>query len=110
MVITFDTATVVSLIVSIVIPLVSALLYRAHWSITIIGVLTLALSFANGFFTQWADSGPGFNWQHAVLLTVADFILAVAAHKGVWRATPLEANLIQFPKATPPPAQPAAAA
>lgn len=108
----FDTATIISLIVSVVIPLVSALLYRAHWSITIIGVLTLALSFANGFLTQWADAGNTFAWQAALATTAVDFVMAVVAHKGVWKATPLEANLIAFPRppatAAPAPAQQAA--
>lgn len=111
----FDTATIISLIVSVVIPLVSALLYRAHWSITIIGVLTLALSFANGFLTQWADAGNTFAWQAALATTAVDFVMAVVAHKGVWKATPLEANLIAFPRppastpaSTPAPAQQAA--
>jgi len=108
MLLSFDTATVISLIVSIVIPLFSALLFRAHWPVTVIGLLTLALSFANAFFTQWADTGDRFDWRHALLLTVADFIVAVAGHKGIWKATPLESNLIQFPARTAPPAQAAA--
>jgi len=96
-----DTATTISLIVSVIIPLCSALLYRAHWSITVIGVFTLALSFANGFFTTWADAGDGFAWQQAIAQTVACFVLAVVAHKGVWKATPIEASLIAFPKTAP---------
>jgi hypothetical protein len=109
-----DTATIVSLVVSVLIPLCSATLTRAHWPVELLGVLTMALAVVNGFFTEWADAGSHFDWQVALSRAVVSFVLAVAAHYGVWKGTATTSKLIAFPTkrtpaVTPPAVAPSAA-
>lgn len=96
-----DLAQILGLIVSVVIPLVSALLSRAHWPQEITGILTLAVSTADGFLTEWAHAGSSWDWKPALGQTIITFFLAVAAHYGVWKGTQTSAKLLAFPRAKP---------
>lgn len=105
----WDTATAVSLIVSVVIPLAAAGLKWRSLPPALVGVLTLVLSVANGFFTEWAAAGSAFRWQPALNLALSSLIVAVVAHRGQWKGTAIEARLLAFPTAkTAAPAAPAA--
>lgn len=92
----FNTATIVSLIVSVIIPLVSSLLARSHWPGEVLGILTLVLAAANGFFTEWADAGSGFDWKHGLLPTVGSFVVAVLGRFGLWKDTGTDAKILAF--------------
>jgi hypothetical protein len=76
-------AEILALIVSVIIPALSALLARSHWSDNAVGLLTLLLATANGFFSQWAAAGDGFNWKKAVGLSLVSYGIAVLAHYGL---------------------------
>jgi hypothetical protein len=86
-----------SLAASVLIPLLSAVLYRqrsAHRGM-LFGLLTLALSAVNGFLTEWAAAGTShFDWQDGVWRAALAYGLAVAAHYGYVKDTPTEARLI----------------
>lgn len=102
-------AGVASLIVTVVIPVASALLAREHWKPWLVGLLTLVLSTANGFFATWAQQGDGFQWKVALGTTAGSFVLAVIARIGIWKDPGVDAALLAFPRSTSAqPAQPAA--
>lgn len=106
MILHLDAAFVVALIVSTVIPLLSSLLARAHWPGEIVGILTLALATANGFFAEWADAGSGFDWRAALGTAVLSFLTAVAARYGLWKGTATDAAALAFPAIPTAPAKP----
>jgi len=94
-----NTATILALIVSVVIPLIAALLSKARWPQEVTGIITAALATANGFFTEWANSTGAnhYNWQAALGIAIGSFFLAIAAHYGVWKDTATTAKLLNFP-------------
>jgi uncharacterized membrane protein YqaE (UPF0057 family) len=92
--ITIDTATIISLVVSVVIPGVSSLLAKQHWPGELIGLLTLALATANGFFTEWAKSPNDYDWKNALLLAVFSYALAVFGRVGIFKDTKLDEKLL----------------
>lgn len=102
-----DVAQIVGLIASVIIPLVSAALSRTKWPQEITGILTLVVSTADGFFTEWAHAGSNWDWKPALGQTIITFALAVAAHYGIWRGTQTQAKVLAFPQSKPAPSQPA---
>lgn len=102
-----DVAQIVGLIASVIIPLVSAALSRTKWPQEITGILTLVVSTADGFFTEWAHAASNWDWKPALGQTIITFALAVAAHYGIWKGTQTQAKVLAFP--APKPAQPAPA-
>lgn len=97
-----NTATIISLIVSVIIPLLSSLLGRAHWPSEVLGILTLVLATVNGFFTEWQASDR-FDWRHALLLAVGSFVVAVLSRYGLWKGTRTDAKVLAFPAPKPAP-------
>lgn len=93
-----DAAHLAALIVSVIIPLVSSLLARAHWPSEVVGLLTLVVSTVNGFAAQWADAGSGFDWKPALGTAVASFVVAVLSRYGLWRGTQTDARALAFPR------------
>ena len=92
-----NTPTIVALMVSVVLPLLSALIARPRWPGELVGVLTLLLAGATGFFSEWAAAGDGFRWQTAMSTAVLTFGLAVAARYGLWKGTATDARALAFP-------------
>lgn len=103
------TALVLSIVVSVFIPLVAALLTRSKWSKEVTGYLSLLLSAISGFCVEWAQASDisHFNWKVAALNAIVAYVVAVSAHVGAWTKTSVEASLHAFPGQ---PAQPPAAA
>jgi len=89
-----DVATVIGLVVSVVIPALSSLLSREHWDAAVTGVLTLLLSTADGFFTQWGAHPVDFQWKAAVGTAVVSYAIALATRFGVLKDTALDAKLL----------------
>lgn len=107
-----DTSIIISLIISVVLPLLSSLLSKAHWPAEVAGIITLALSTANGFFTEWAQSssGPGtFDWRDALGLALSSFIIAALGRLVLWRNTEIDAKLLAIGSRRPDEDLPAAA-
>lgn len=92
---TLDTATILALLGSVIIPAVSQLIARAHWSNGVVGLISLTLAAINGFVSQWADATDAshYNWQRALGVTLMSYILTVLAHYGLWRNTEVERKL-----------------
>lgn len=92
-----DTATILAIALSWLIPLLSSLLARAHWPGEVVGILTLLISAANGFLSEWARDTVSYNWRHGLLVAVASFVVAVLGRYGLWRNTATDAKVLAFP-------------
>jgi protein-S-isoprenylcysteine O-methyltransferase Ste14 len=90
-----NTAMIIAFVVSIVIPLLSNIVAKEHWPKEIVGLITAFLATANGFFTEWDQSGDNFKWQTALSVAIVSFFLAVAAHYGLWKDTKTEQKLLR---------------
>lgn len=104
----FSDAFVLSIVVSVVIPLVAALLTRQKWSVEVTGIISLALSAIAGFCVEWSQATDlsHFDWKAAALNALGSYVVAVAAHYGAWKGGSIEGSLHAFPsvKAAPAPA------
>ena len=105
-----DPAVVAAFVVSVVIPAVSATISR--WGRNVAGVLTLVLAAANGFFSEWASAGNGYNWRQGLAIGLGSLFVAVLSHYGLWKDTQAESQLLALftkkPVAVAPPVQPGA--
>lgn len=92
-------AFVLSLVVSVIIPLVSALFTRAKWSSEVTGIISLFLSAIAGLAVEWSQATDlsHFNLKAAALNAVVSYVVAVAAHYGAWKSGSIEASLHAFP-------------
>ena len=91
----FDTATILALLVSIVIPLVSTLLMKAHWPVDVMSYLTIVLAAINGFVTEWAQSPNAnhYDWKTAVGISLSSLVVALISRRGLWVGTKTDAKL-----------------
>lgn len=92
----WDTATSLAVVLSFVIPALSALLAKGKVPQNVAGALTLLIAALNGFFTEWADSsGPThFDWKTAAGIAAFSFLVAVASHYGLWKDTKIQNDLL----------------
>lgn len=92
----WDTATSLAIVLSFVIPALSALLAKGKIPANVAGALTLLIAALNGFFTEWAESsGPThFDWKTAAGIAAFSYLVAVASHYGLWRDTKVQAELL----------------
>lgn len=81
-----STATALALILSVFIPLVSALTERFKIPQPWTGVVTVVLAAVNGFFTEWANSsGPThYDWKTAAGIALGSLLLAMVGHVVAW--------------------------
>lgn len=85
-----DTPSLLSLVIQVVLPLLVGLLTKASWSAGLKALLLLALTAVNEFVTMWYKAAEGmqaFDWRVALLNVIVGFVVAVAAHFGLWRPT-----------------------
>ena len=114
-----DTALILSITLSVFIPLLSAAIRWRKLPADLVGVLTLVISAINGFVTEWAESSDvnHYDWRTALGIMLYSLIFAVAAHYGFWKNTSITNNLLVLgtkkkaqtaPASPPPPGQHAA--
>lgn len=73
---------VLTLILSVVLPSVTALLVKAQASSAVKAVTLIALSALSGFLTAW-QADPHYNWRHGIAVWAVQFGAAVIAHFGL---------------------------
>lgn len=75
------TSVALSFIAAYFIPWVSALV--SHKDSTWTGIVVLALSFADGFFSDWAANTSHFNWKAALGASLLNWLIAVITHEKI---------------------------
>ena len=86
-------AGVLSLIVTVLLPVLAALFMRVNWSPFRKGVVLLAAAAVKTFLEAWmvaADTNTPFNFGDAAYTTVVQFGLAVVAYFGLMRDTSMQ--------------------
>lgn len=86
----------IAVLLSVVIPAVSALVTRLRWDSSITGLITLAMSGATGFVTEWGSAGAGFDWKAAAVTAAGSWLVAAVSQSKILSGTGLEARLLAF--------------
>lgn len=84
----------VGVLLSVFAPVLSSLIAKEHWDQSITGALTLLISTAVGFFTEWGHAGGDFNWRTAAAASLLSWAVAIAAHSKILSVTDLGAKLL----------------
>lgn len=92
----WNTATSLAVVLSFVIPALSALLAKGKVPANVAGALTALIAAINGFFTGWANSSSltHYNWKTAAGIAIFSYLVAVASHYGLWKGTATESKLL----------------
>lgn len=92
----WNTSTSLAVLLSFVIPALSALLARGKVPANVAGALTMLIAAINAFFTGWANSSSltHYNWKTAAGVAVFSYLVAVAAHYGLWKDTKINNDLL----------------
>jgi hypothetical protein len=88
-------ATLISLLLSFVLPLVVGLVTKASWSGGLKAVLLLALQAITQFLVSWQAADAGhlpFDWRGWLLAVGLGFVVSVASHFGLWKPTGVAAS------------------
>lgn len=93
---TLDLAYWLSLVTSVILPVLVGLVTTKVASPGAKGVLLLALSALNGFVLEISDHPSGFNLGSAAILTIVSFGTSVLAHFGFWKPTGISAMAQRF--------------
>lgn len=75
------------LLIAFVLPVLVGLVTTRVTSAGRKAVLLLALTAVESFLVELAASGPGWDVGDAAVLTLVNFVMAVAAHFGLWKPT-----------------------
>lgn len=89
-----DTAYWLGLVITFVLPLLVGVVTTHVTNPSLQAVLLLAFSTANGFLVELTGPHPaGYNVGSAVVFSLVGFVMAVAAHFGLWKPTGLAATV-----------------
>ncbi len=90
-------AGVLSLALTVILPLLAAVLMRSNWSAFRKGLVLLALASVKAFLEAWVgavESGEAFNFLETVYATVINFGIAVAAYFGILKGSDVQRSAI----------------
>lgn len=90
-------AGVLSLAITVILPILAALLMKSRWSALQKGMVLLALASVKAFLEAWigaATSGEHFLWSEALYSTIINFGLAVVAYVGLFRGTSIQQSAL----------------
>lgn len=100
------TAVAVVFIAGWLLPFITSLVSKQHWSGATMGLVTTVLSAVTGFFGEWASSPDieKWDWRAALALAVGALVTALISRVLVLKGTPLDAKLLAIGSrtATPP--------
>lgn len=72
-------------VISVVLPMLVALIAKQNANETFKAVLLLLLAAINGTLTSIAADGGTFDWKAALIATIVSFVTAVGVHFGLLR-------------------------
>lgn len=106
------TAVVLTLIVGYLIPFLTSLVAKQHWSGATMGLVTTVLAAVAGFFGEWASSPDlsHYDWRSNAILALGALAVALGSRVLVLKGTPLDAKLLAIGSRSSAPAAPAEAA
>jgi len=93
--------TVLTFIVSVLLPMVVALVTRKFSDGSVKALTLLFLSIISGWATELAASGGSFELKSTVINIVVTFGLAVLAHFGLWKPVNITGDAGAIMKAVP---------
>ena len=98
---------IVLTLIGLILPLLSALLTRAHWPNEIAGLCTLVLSAVEGIVAEATHGGADFQWGDALTKGGIALAAAVVGRLILWANSSTDAQLLAFPRkgVAPPAAQ-----
>lgn len=92
------TSVAIGFVASYFIPWVSALV--SHADTTWTGVVVVGLSFADGFFADWAANTDHFNWKAALGASLLAWAIAATSHSKVAKGGSVYNSLLSFGSTT----------
>lgn len=106
----WDTATTLAVVLSFVIPALSAAAARGKIPANVAGGITLVVAALNGFFTEWADSSSAthYDWKSAAGIALFSLGVAILSHYGLWKGTDTEGHLLAIGNGSRPAVEKAA--
>ena len=108
MIYTLNLVGVLTLLITVGLPLLVALVTKWSTSSPVKGVVLLALDAVATLLTMWyndAQGGMRFEWKVAVFNAVIAYVISVTSYFGIWRKSALRVGLqsIGSDPATAPP-------
>lgn len=96
------TAVALMAVGSYLIPFLTSLISKQHWSGATLGLVTTALSALAGFVAEWASSPniDRFDWKAGIALALTSFLIAGHTRSTVLKGTPLDAKLLAIGSTT----------
>lgn len=91
-----DTASMLAIFLSVIIPFISSLVSKSHWDSFWTGVVTMVIAAANGFVTTWADSPTPnhYDWYNALGISLGSLVVAFLTRQVALQGTRMDAKLV----------------
>jgi hypothetical protein len=83
-------AGVLSLAVTVLLPLLAAVLMRSTWSAFKKGLVLLAMSGIKAFLEAWIGAGDHFDFGRCAYATLVNFGIAVVFYMGILKGTDIQ--------------------
>ncbi len=90
-------AGVLSLALTVILPLLAAVLMRSNWSAFKKGLVLLAMASVKAFLEAWIgaiESGEAFNFIETIYATLVNFGIAVGAYFGLLKGSDVQQSAI----------------
>ena len=90
-------AGVLSLVLTVILPILAAILMKSRWSALQKGLVLLAMASAKAFLEAWigaTTSGEVFQWANTLYSVLVNFGIAVVAYVGLWKGTSIQQSAL----------------
>jgi uncharacterized membrane protein len=90
-------AGVLSLLLTVILPILAAVLMKSRWSALQKGLVLLAMAAVKAFLEAWigkVESGEVFFWADTLYSVLINFGIAVVAYVGLWKGTSIQQSAL----------------
>ncbi len=90
-------AGVLSLVLTVILPILAAVLMKSSWSAFQKGLVLLAMAAVKAFLEAWigaATSGEVFQWANTLYSVLVNFGIAVVAYVGLLKNTSIQQSAL----------------